>query len=74
MVWLVYEREGKKVVVIMDAMTVIMARLRASIAHDMDAGFVEAHILPDGARVPADKVGKVLTARQAAKVLTGLNA
>lgn len=72
MFWLVYEREGKKVVVIERAGTLIQARLQASIAHDLNDSFVEGHKLPAGATVPPAQVGKLLSAKKAGAVLRAL--
>lgn len=72
LVWLLYEQDGHRAVVIERAWSIIAARLRASIAHDLDSLLLEAHELPAGAEVPPGMVGSMLSARQAARVIEGL--
>lgn len=74
LVWLVYEQDGRKAVVIERGGFVLAARLRASIAHDIDHCFREGHVLPAGAAVAPALIGQPLTTKQAARVLATLQA
>jgi len=73
--WLVYHRATKTEVIIVKASSLIQARMRASIAGlDEGASFHEGHELHTAMarRVPRDSIGKMLTSRQAQRVLTKL--
>src|SRR4051812_30851648 len=66
--WLVYEQEGVgRCVVIEEASSLVIARLKASMAHDgIDSCFVEGHELPGQVSKLKPAVGRLMPALAAA--------
>lgn len=71
--WLVYRQGSTRCVVIERASSLIQARLNVSLRHAIEPhAFVEAFELPGDAAVPAHQVSRILTAPEAATLLTRL--
>jgi hypothetical protein len=72
--WLVFQHETTVCVVIQPAHSLIAARLRVAVAHDLIESFREGHELdPKTAKkVPKNYVGKPLSATQAKNLLAKL--
>jgi hypothetical protein len=73
--WLCYRRSGEIKVVIVEATSLIFARMHVSLARaDEDAAFVEGHELDEvySALVPARYIGSMLPRRSAATLLDRL--
>ena len=71
--WLVFEIEGKTLVVIQPAESVVLARMKAAIA-GLGAVFRDGHELDaaTAAKVPKDMIGRPLSRSEAAKLLDRL--
>jgi hypothetical protein len=73
--WLCYRQSGEIKVVIVEATSLIFARMHVSLAQsDEDASFVEGYELDEGhsALVPARYIGSMLSRRSAATLLDRL--
>jgi hypothetical protein len=73
--WLSYQRDGKVEVVIQPGGTLIFAHVGAGIAGLDQGTFAEGHALDEATavRVPANMVGKRLSANKAEKLLNALD-
>ena len=71
--WIVHDIDGERRVMVRAAGAAIFARLHAARV-GFDGTFVEAHALdkPTAAKVPRMKIGRVLSADGAARLLDGL--
>lgn len=67
--WLAYRQRSDACVVIIEASSLISARMKSALAHDIEAHFTEGHLLPDGFKVSPSLIGKVLTGEQARGLL-----
>jgi hypothetical protein len=64
--WLAYRQKGIACVLILQASSLISARLKASLQIDgIDEHFTQGHQLPDGQTLPPDMIGRLLTQAQA---------
>jgi hypothetical protein len=73
--WLCYRQSGEIKVILVEATSLIFARMHISLAHtDKDATFVEGYELDEAhsALVPARYIGSVLSRRSAATLLDRL--
>ena len=68
--WLTYRQDGATCVVV-ERGDVIQARLKADIAHGIDAHFVAGLILDEDRErhVPADAIGRLMSGREAGELL-----
>jgi hypothetical protein len=75
MFWLAYRCDGDPCVIIIKASTLVLARLKASMAVEgIDEHFLEGHELPEGVmrKIPASAVGHLLTGQEAIRILDAL--
>lgn len=70
--WLAYRQEGATCVLILEAASLISARLKASLQFDIDAHFERGIELPQTQKVPATAIGRMLTQAQAEALLKTL--
>jgi hypothetical protein len=70
LVWLTYETEGRRRVVLERASTVIFARMLAAMDELATGTFIEGYLLDDhmAERVPPDMVGRTLTSAEIKKL------
>jgi len=75
MFWLAYRCENDPCVIVIDAKSIILARLLAAMVVDgIDTHFIEGGELPTdvATSIPTSAVGRLLTAKEAERVLDGL--
>jgi hypothetical protein len=75
MFWLAYRCENDPCVIVIDAKSIVLARLLAAMVADgIDTHFIEGGELSTdvASSIPTSAVGRLLTAKEAERVLDGL--